>query len=153
MGTWGNKAFANDDAADWIINLESTSGTRLLNGPIRRALFISKIHHSLPIIQKNKLFQIANYILASGATTYAAAETIAALGRRPCTDFPSESLIWVEANQHYFNKRMAKRAYVAMRFIRNHSELRSLYEDSDSLAEWLEGVDDLLRRLQELQDA
>lgn len=153
MGTWGHDAYSNDDAADWLCELEETNGLKMAGQPISRTLFVAGLARVLPFAKNTSAFRIMSYFLAQGSVTQAAAETIAALGGRADSAFPQSTISWVNNNRTRYNKTMANRALKAMLFIRDHSELRRLHDEGESPDIWLSGVNDLISRLSELKNA
>ncbi|HET7461472.1 MAG TPA: DUF4259 domain-containing protein [Longimicrobium sp.] len=135
MGAWGTGVFDNDDALDWFDELERR-GTEA----IRVAL------QSLPGAD--------DYIEGPQASqALAAAEIVAAARARPAADLPGEATDWVQANSGYVGDELVDLAIDAVTRIREDSELKDLWEEGDSIGEWLAVVDDLLARLDRVDPA
>src|SRR5690606_32922561 len=110
MGTWGHDAYSNDDAADWLCELEETNGIKMARHPISQTLFVAGLARVLPFAKKTSAFRIISYFFAQGSVTHAAAETIAALGGRADSNFPESATSWINKNRAHYNKTLANRA-------------------------------------------
>ena len=131
MGAWGEKAFENDSALDWLADLEDGGVTAL----------------------RDTLSRVAG----AGADDYvevddcsaaiAAAEIVAgALGERD--RLTEEAVAWLDANRGAVvpgDKIAAKRA--VERVLAEGSELRELWDENGPDTEWHADVRALLTRL------
>jgi hypothetical protein len=77
-----------------------------------------------------------------------AAEVIAAGIGRPSRHLPPEVAAWLIEEDALYSPGLVKLAATAVRQVGDHSELRLLWDAVHLSQEWLEGVDDLHRRLQ-----
>ena len=130
MGAWGAGSFDNDDASDWAWELEE-SGV----GAIESAF--------------NAVVAGEDYVEAPhGSNAIAAAEVVAAaLGRPTSEDLPEEVEKFLEGKPAIGAElvELAKRAIA--RVLADNSELRELWEESDSFDEWKRIVTGLQQRL------
>jgi hypothetical protein len=130
MGAWEVGNFGNDDASDWVYELEGSSGTDLLV-------------EALAAVEKNDYAESPDCCIA-----LAAAEAIAAAIGHAAEDLPDGVRIWVaEQEDTAAIKRLATRAAGAVRKLQTRSELRDLWEESENWHEWQQVVEGLLRRL------
>jgi hypothetical protein len=129
MGAWEVGNFGNDDASDWGDALEESSGTKLLI-------------QALESIEKSDYADSPECCIA-----LAAAETVATANGHPPEDASDSVRDWVKKQNADSFKTLAPRAAAAVRKLQNKSELRELWEESDSWQEWQQVVEGLLRRL------
>ena len=130
MGAWGTDNFANDDAMDWVAELES-------NGLAATASAFSAVDEAAD-----------DYLDASIAScALAAAEVIAALHGYPSSTLPEEIGTWVAANAGDPGKASIASARRAIDVVARQSELRDLWEESDEFAAWKSELADLKNRL------
>lgn len=129
MGAWGTGVFDNDDALDWFDALERRGADAVL-------------------VALQTVPQEDDFIEAPQANeALAAAEIVAAARGRPAADLPGEATDWVQAHGPAIGDELVDLAIGAVTRIREDSELKDLWEEGDSAAEWLAVVDDLLARL------
>jgi hypothetical protein len=131
MGAWGVGIFDNDDAMDWVAELERSDD---LKAAIEQAL-----------VAANQPSDI--YLQAPEASTgLAAAEVVAALKDAPSAALPKEIQNWL-AKHTLDVSDVISLARNATDRIKSKSELRDLFEESGSISEWIRGIEDLRRRL------
>jgi hypothetical protein len=129
MGTWGHGIFENDDALDWVIELES-AGQAAIDG-------------ALTAVTE----EAEDYMDACDCTrALAAAEVVAALRGRPATDLPDAVQVWASGRPAPGDQLVAK-AMDAINRILAGSELKDLWEGSDGYRVWQANVADLQSRL------
>ncbi len=130
MDTWGYNSFENDNALEWLTELE----TNLDDAAIVSAL--------------NEVIEEAeDYIAApTCAKAIAAAEVVAALNGEPVEDLPEEVAEWVEERPTP-NASLLARARQTLEVIQSDSELKEIWLNSDDFDEWNASVEDLLDRL------
>jgi hypothetical protein len=131
MGAWGEKAFENDSALDWLADLEDGGVTAL----------------------RDTLSRVAgtgadDYVeVDDGSAAIAAAEIVAgAFGERD--RLTEEAIAWLDANRGAVvpgDKLAAKRA--VERVLAEGSELRELWDENGPDTEWHADVRALLARL------
>jgi hypothetical protein len=127
MGAWGAGTFDNDDALDWLDDLVDGA-----DDAIRDALEATDAEH----IEG-----------PDASSALAAAEVVAAALGHPAADLPGEVSDWLEANDAKSAAALAPLALRAVDRVRQNSELKDLWEESDP-AEWNAAVDDLRKRLE-----
>jgi len=133
-GAWDMGSFDNDDALDWVYELESTSD-------------LSAIITALTAVANND-----SYIQApTGSAAVAAAEVVAALLGNAHPQLPPEVVAWVDGRSLSKDNELvglAKKAIAAVQHP-TKSELAQLWgESGEYLADWKAGLSDLDQRLQ-----
>ena len=132
MGAWGHGPFDNDDAADWLAELEEHSDLSFLRYGLQPRWF------DYLYLQSTKGFVIV-----------AAAEVLAVGLGRPSAELPREAKYWVRLNSRLPYTSLVGVARAGIRRVMGgRSELRSLWEDDLSVAQhWTQYMHDLLRRV------
>ena len=124
--------FGNDEATDWLYDLEETYGAELLA-------------EAFDTIIKGEFHEQADCCIA-----LAAAEMVAAAKGKPAPDLPDDARKWL-GNQETGDvnkiKGLNKKAIAAVKKVQAHSELRDQWEDSDGWHSWNMVVEGLLKRL------
>ena len=124
--------FGNDEATDWLYDLEETYGAELLA-------------EAFDTIIKGEFHEQADCCIA-----LAAAEMVAAAKGKPAPDLPDEARKWL-GNQETGDvnkiKGLNKKAIAAVKKVQAHSELRDQWEDSEGWHSWNMVVEGLLKRL------
>jgi hypothetical protein len=131
-GAWGSGSFENDDAADWLAELEDASGTRVLV----RAL--------------NGVNPKSKYIEAPECSVaLAASEVVAAARGKPAEKLPPEVMAWIKRSKPRIDAALLEAARSAVQTCRDFdgSELRELWTDSKQSSPWLSETAALLERL------
>ena len=129
MGAWGAGVFENDEALDWLADLAATNDPQA----IRDALALG----GAPIEADEAINALA------------AAEVVAAMRGRALAD-PPEQLQQVVALRHdAADPELVPAALVAVKRVREASELRELWEDVGA-EDWLAALADLEARLRAL---
>lgn len=125
--------FGNDEATDWLYDLEETYGTEMLA-------------EAFDVITRGEFHEQSDCCIA-----LAAAEIVAAAKGKPAPDLPDDARKWL-GNQDTADlakiKTLSKKAIIAVKKIQNKSELRDQWEESDEWHSWQMVVEGLLRRLQ-----
>jgi hypothetical protein len=128
MGAWGCGNWENDDAGDWVYKLEESTGTDVVKQTL------------------SKITAQADYLESPDCCeALAAAEVVAALKGAPGKDLPEEVQKWVSRNK--FSPELLTLAVQAVTRIKSDSELKELWEESESTSDWLKAVNDLEARL------
>lgn len=123
--------FGNDDATDWVYDLEESSGPDVLKDAFKT-------------INGNGYPESSDCCIA-----LAAAEVVAAAKGNPSADLPDDVRKWLEDQEELNSiKALVKPAIAAVNKVSTKSELRDTWEESDSWHEWLQVVEGLRRRLQ-----
>jgi hypothetical protein len=130
MGAWGAGSFENDDAMDWTVGLAEGSGDAVL----REAL--------TPVATTDD-----RYLEAPDCSiAIAAAEAVAAARGHPNVSLPDEVVRWVR-NKPDLTVDLVVLARSAVDRIAGKSELRDLWDESDSAEAWRAAMTDLRGRL------
>jgi hypothetical protein len=129
MGAWGHRSFENDDALDWVIELESSGQ--------------AAIDRALTAVTD----EAEDYMDACDCTrALAAAEVVAALRGRPATDLPDAAQAWASGSPAPDDQLVAKAMDATNRILAD-SELKDLWEESDGYRAWQANVEGLQSRL------
>jgi len=132
MGAWGEKAFENDSALDWIAELES-AGVDLL----RDALLCVAETDNDDFVDVD-----------DGSAVIAAAEIVAAALGRGRDRLTSAARAWLDQNPEAIvlnDLELARRA--VERVLGSGSELRELWDETGADNPWLDDVGVLVGRL------
>ncbi|MFC9772557.1 MULTISPECIES: DUF4259 domain-containing protein [unclassified Pseudarthrobacter] len=127
MGAWGFLPFENDDAMDWLDELDGGDAD-----VVRRAITrVGDGYVDAPV----------------GSVAVAAAEVIAASQGTPAGNLPENVADWVTAHGRGITAEDVEFALEAVqRVAGEESELAELWDDADE-PEWHDSVDDLAERL------
>ena len=129
MGAWGPGSFENDDAMDWVGGLTPDSG----DTAVRSALTAVADGHG--------------YVEGPDCSVaIAAAEALAAARGKPAATLPPEVDAWLRSSPH-IARDLVDVARKAIRRVVSDSELKDLWEESESAEEWREAMSDLESRL------
>jgi hypothetical protein len=131
MGAWGSGSFENDDAMDWVGDLKPAAG----EAPLRIAL------RAVATAEPDAYIEALDCSVA-----LAAAEAVAAAKGRPAATLPDEVTAWAAAKPAISDDTVGL-ARAAIRRITEASELKELWEESDSADAWHTSVSDLSRRI------
>lgn len=135
MGAWGTGAFDNDDAGDWVWELEDDDDASILVTALRE---VADADHG-------------TYLEAPECSiAIAAAEVVASARGRRSPALPTEAVVWLDTHAHLVDADLVGLATVAVARIVAESELRDLWEesaDSPGPESWHESVAGLLARL------
>ncbi len=134
MGAWGWGVFENDDANDWVYELEQSSDL----GVVLQALTdINGVGEDGPESMES-------------AAALAAAEVVAALRGRPGDGVPDDVSKWVATVGESPSPELVGRARDAVRQVLTASELKDQWDESgtEQGEEWEAQVEDLLSRLE-----
>ncbi len=132
MGAWDVDSFGNDDACDWLFELEEAPDYFLIEETLDKVIGAVEIKGSL------------------GEQGIAAAEVVARLqghwGKRdPLSESADE---WVEAQQEPPPAELAKKAHAAIaRILGPGCELNERWRATDEHADWVAAVEDLKSRI------
>ena len=130
MGAWGHGSFDNDTAMDWTWDLEASSDFSVITQALDR---ISA--------------QLNDYLEAPDCDeALAAAEVIAALKGHPVNNLPQNVTQWLAGKPQPDDELIAK-CKNAIQAIRDKSELKDLWQETDDFDVWSQSVNDLLARL------
>ena len=133
-GAWGIGSFENDDASDWVWELEESSGPTVIDSALRNVAMSS------------------GYIDAPSAScAIAAAEVLAAMIDKPSASIPDEVANWVEGQSFEPSTALLDMARVALANVldENRSELAQLWsETGPDYENWKKTVAALTEKLQ-----
>lgn len=132
MGAWGTGSFENDDAMDWVYELEDAKNFQILADAFDTVLD-----------QKDEYLEAPDCCIA-----ICAAEVTAGLLGNPADDLPEEVMEWLEG-QPDPSEVLLKLATNALNAILKKSELKELWQETDDYDEWREIVLDIRDRLEE----
>ncbi len=130
MGAWGIGTFDNDEASDWLYDLEGSEGTALIEESLDRVLAEEDYPES-----------------PDCANALAAAEIVAALKGAPAPGLPEDAMNWISANPSTPSTGLIDKASSAVQKVKAASELRELWEESEDFDAWLACVEDVEQRL------
>ena len=138
MGAWGHGIFDNDDAADWVFELEEAAD----DGVLERTLSAVASAPADAYVEAPE-----------AAAALAAAEVVAAAvtGSQEALvaggSYSEGALVWVQSHGERVGPELVPLALAAVRRARDSSELRELWDEAEP-DEWLAEVGGLERRLQ-----
>ncbi|MEO3944279.1 DUF4259 domain-containing protein [Gorillibacterium sp. CAU 1737] len=130
MGAWGHGNFDNDTVLDWVADLTQEPGLTLLTEAIEAVLEDVELDAD------------------TASIGLGAIEVLAALQDRPWKDqYEDEELTdWIkEHNQQ--GAHLLEKAQASLRKIREESELKELWEESDHYEDWVDTIKELEDRL------
>ena len=131
VGSWGLASFENDAAGDWFLLVEEA--------PDPGAVMASAI---------DDVVSAAEFLEVDACCEAIAAAELCACcaGQRP-DRLPDNVDGWVQANPHAPHADEVELAMQAVTRVREESELRELWEDSEDCSQWLAEMDQLVSRL------
>ena len=131
MGAWGAGTFENDDAMDWVYELEE-EGLKAVAAALK------------PVAAAKP----KDYIEAPDASNaLAAAEVVAALSGKPAKKLPEEVTAFVKSAKAKPDAGLLESARKAVARVQTSSELKELWDDGENPKEWAAAVADLASRL------
>jgi hypothetical protein len=131
MGAWGTAPFENDDAGDWVYELEETGDFEF----VRRAL--------AAVLETDDYLE-----LAEGSNAVGAAAIVAASLDGSRDGLSEEVVAWIDEVADRATVDDARLATLALdRVTAEESEAAALWQDSTSAREWFAVVEALRRRL------
>ena len=128
MGAWGTAAFDNDDAMDWVIELEN-DGIAAVESALREALGPGELE------------------MPTDVNAIAAGEVIAAALGRPVPGLRPEVAVLANGLAGNVTPEHAARAKTAVERVLAGSEVQELWGETDDEDEWRGLVLDLIQRL------
>jgi len=136
MGAWGPKAFENDAALDWVADLAEAEDFAAVTGALDAVLADKEDYIQVDVCEEG----------------LAAAEIVAAAAGAPIGDLPEGAGTWIKARAKP-DAALVTKAIDAIGAVREKSELRELWEESESFADWNAAMDDLKARLDAAKSA
>lgn len=131
MGAWDIGVFDNDDASDWLYELEDSSDTEVLAVALNNISLVDDDYLEAP----------------ECSIALAASEVVAALKGRPFVSLPEIVQSWVEEHRELDVNALVPVSQAAVDRIRRNSELQELWAESGQADEWRSALDDLSARL------
>jgi hypothetical protein len=131
MGSWGTGSFENDDALDWVAELEESRGTKVVKKALREVMDAGDGYLEVDIASRG----------------VAAAEVVAGLNDAPGDDLPEEVENWIEEQRDRTSVDLSPLALEVLTRIRTKCELFELWEVAPEGKKWLEGIVKLEERL------
>jgi Domain of unknown function (DUF4259) len=131
VGSWGVASFENDAAGDWFLLVEEA--------PDPGAVMASAIDD---VVSAAEFLEVG-----ACCEAVAAAEPCACCAGQLPDRLPDDVDGWVQANTHGPHADEVEVAVRAVTRVREASELRDLWEDSEHFSQWLAEADHLLSRL------
>ena len=132
MGAWGSGSFENDDASDWIADFCDEPDKELISDALSTVAEMDA----------------DEYLEAPDCSAgIAAAEIVAALKGAANPELPDDVKECVAKLEMKADPRMASLALKAVGRIRTNSELKELWDESESPTEWYAAIDNLEARL------
>ena len=129
MGAWSHTSFGNDDASDFIDEVETDGQSAVVN--------------AFEVIEHLKTDE---YLEAPDAcVALAAAELVAAAGGKPPSDFPPPAAALLP--KLTADAALRDRATTAVRRLLDYSELKELWQETNDFGAWKASLADLLERL------
>ena len=132
MGAWGAGAFENDTALDWTYDLEKSSDHKFLLETLGAGLALCESGEEIDA--------------DTACLVLAAAEVLGALNGNEGGNIPDNVRNWAAGKERVSASVMAN-ASLAVKKVREKSELKDLWEEGDGGEEWFAEVDALLQRL------
>jgi len=130
MGAWAEGSFENDDAGDWVWELEQAEDTAILE----EAFSV--------ITDTDEYLEAPDCSIA-----IAAAEVVAAMRKRPASELPKEVKSYVARIGGEPSPDLVAAALAALKRVRIKSELQELWDDSKNAEKWQKAVEELESRL------
>ena len=131
MGAWGAGTFENDDAMDWVYELEE-EGLKAVAAALK-AVAAAKPKDSIEA--------------PDASNALAAAEVVAALIGRPAKELPEEITAFVKSAKAKPDAGLLDSARKAVARVQTSSELKELWDYGENPKEWAAAVTDLASRL------
>lgn len=125
MGAWGINTFENDDAADWLYDLEESDDLSVIEETLKNAG--------------------SEYLEATeGCEILAASEIILTLMGNKRKNLPENAKEWVSNNKSLNPTKLKKKATKAIdKVLSKDSELNELWQESKKYKTWRENVEQL----------
>ena len=131
MGAWGPGVFENDDASDWVWELEDDSDGSVIIEALSAVV-------DTPVDEQPEAPECSNAL--------AAAEVVAAARGNKAVELPTEASVWIQAHSDLVEPGLLALASGAVERIAIDSELKDLWDEAGDEA-WGAVVSDLLSRL------
>lgn len=130
MGAWGYGNFENDNASDWLYELQGVDD-------------LSVVIAALKAVLEEPSGELDS---ATCCIALAAAEIVAALAGKPLGSLPEIAQFWVCDKSSPTAETVLEAKVVATR-VREKSELRELWAETNDFGLWLKAIENLASRL------
>lgn len=132
MGSWDVSSFGNDGARDWLEELLQAKGA----DRVFRSLMVAGKHGPNDYLQSTEC-----------ECAVAAAEIVAAGAGNPSAKLPPKASQWVQERNFTAGAEIVDLALRVVERVSKNSELKELWDDTDSAEEWYGLIEDLEKRL------
>ena len=129
---WGVNTFDNNDAIEWLKNIEANNDFKSVNNLIKSL---------------NGLSDLDDVVLKECTEALAAIELVASAKTDNFKTFPADKVDWLTKSEYSFSETEIKAAAQLAKSIKKDSEIRELFLDSPLLKSWEEYMDDLIKKL------
>ena len=131
MGAWSHNTFDNDDASDWVYELEESSDMSVIENALNEVTDDAEDYIEAP--------ECSNAI--------AAAEVVAALNGNESANLPESVQAWV-AGKPEPDVQINAKAHAAIAAILANSELKDLWEENaEDYPKWIACIDEIRTRI------
>jgi hypothetical protein len=131
MGAWSEGSFDNDDAGDWVWELEKAEDFSILEEAFSAVTDAGDDPEA-----------------SDCSVAVAAAEVVAALRHQPAAKLPDEAEGFVARLDRPPSPELVAAALAALRRVKKRSELQELWDESKDGEKWHEAIEELESRLQ-----
>jgi hypothetical protein len=131
VGAWGAGPFENDDAGDWVWELEDDSNASVVRDALEAVVLLSPDDE---------------IEVSEASTAIAAAEIVASARGTMSQGLPTEAQVWIGQYSSIVDEDLLALATGAVERVSIASELKDLWDETENLS-WSENVSDLLSRL------
>jgi Domain of unknown function (DUF4259) len=131
MGAWGAGSFENDDAMDWAYDFCEAPGRERIVGALTAVFRETEGYVEAP----------------ESSNAIAAAEIVAALKMVPGSTLPEDVRRCVDNSDIVVDPDLVDLALEAVSRVREDSELKELWDESEYADEWYAVVEDIEARL------
>jgi hypothetical protein len=130
MGAWAEGSFDNDDAGDWVWELEEAEDVSILEEAFSA------------IIDNEDDLEAPDCSVA-----VAAAEVVAAMRQHPANNLPKEVQTFVSHVNNQPSESLITAALAALKRVRTKSELQELWDNGSNGENWRQAIAELESRL------
>jgi hypothetical protein len=130
MGAWAEGSFDNDDAGDWVWELEEAEDVSILEEAFSA------------IIDNDDDLEAPDCSVA-----VAAAEVVAAMRQHPANNLPKEVQTFVSQVNIQPSESLIAAALAALKRVRTKSELQELWDNGSNGENWRQAIAELESRL------
>lgn len=131
MGAWNTGPFDNDDASDWLYELEESLDSSAITVALDAVAHIGDEYLEAP--------ECSNAL--------AAAEIVAALQDQPMEGLPDNARRWIDEHQGLDASSLVPVSIAVIERIGSNSELQELWEESEFFEQWKKSLQNLSGRL------